>query len=295
MKIGIVGNSSKDQLPQSVKTLIDLGKKYSVEYYLHRDLDKVFTALKGFSIPQDRFVDSNDLVRSSDVIVAFGGDGTMLSAARIVGNSGIPILGINLGKLGFLAESLIDELESCIDEITKQKFNVEERTLLRITVEGEPTELSALNEVVIDKSASSRVIRLSVYVNDDYLVSFPGDGLIISTPTGSTGYALAAGAPIVVPTTNAFVIQPISAHSLNARTVIIPDSSIVSIIIDDEKQEGRMTVDGQLVRNFKPTQKVFVQKENYTVKLVKRKDRSYYDTLRAKLLWGSDVRSVKRK
>ena len=197
MKIGIVGNSSKDQLPQSVKTLIDLGKKYSVEYYLHRDLDKVFTALKGFSIPQDRFVDSNDLVRSSDVIVAFGGDGTMLSAARIVGNSGIPILGINLGKLGFLAESLIDELESCIDEITKQKFNVEERTLLRITVEGEPTELSALNEVVIDKSASSRVIRLSVYVNDDYLVSFPGDGLIISTPTGSTGYALAAGAPIV--------------------------------------------------------------------------------------------------
>jgi NAD+ kinase len=204
-------------------------------------------------------------------------------------------LGINLGKLGFLAEVSLEELEPFIQDVIAGEHVIEERMLIKTTIERDKSELYSMNDVVIDNSTSSRLIHISVYVNGDYLVSYSGDGIILATPTGSTAYSLAAGGPIVVPTTSVFVIQPISPHSLSARTVIIPDTSIIRIVVEHLSNEARVTADGQTEKIFTPPLDIYVRKAEYSVKLIKRKDRSYYDVLRAKLLWGSDIRLVKGK
>lgn len=293
MKIGVVGNRTKESLPEAVESLLKLGGKYNLEFLLHADLAASLKKKRPPSVTKKQFRNSEDLVAESDLIVAFGGDGTILSAARMVGKSQVPILGINLGKLGFLAEVSLEDLEHFIKDVVNDQHVVEERSILRVAMDKEKSEMFALNEVVIDKSSSSRVIHLSVYVNSDFLVSFQGDGIIVSTPTGSTGYALAAGGPIIAPTTDVVVLQPISPHSLSARTVIVPDSSQISIVVGKLSDEARVTTDGQTERVFSPPGTINIMKADYSVKLVKRKDRSYYDVLRAKLLWGRDIRLAK--
>ncbi len=293
MNIGVVGNSTKPSLPKAVELLLRLSDKYPLEFFFHNDLSKVLKKHLDESVSKKKFLDADTLVHETDLIIAFGGDGTILSAARMVGRAQIPILGINLGKLGFLAEVSLEELDIFIKDIVLGQHVVEERSVLRISLEKDKTEMFALNEVVIDKSSSSRLIPISIYVNNDYLVSFPGDGIIIATPTGSTGYALAAGGPIVSPTTDVMVLQPISPHSLSARTVIVPDSSMIRVVIGQLSDQARVTSDGQQEQTFTPPGSISIQKADYTVKLVKRKDRSYYDILRAKLLWGSDIRLIK--
>lgn len=293
MNIGVVGNNAKPSLPKAVEALLKLCDKYPLELSFHNDLSNVLKKGFGESLSKKQFLDADDLVHETDLIIAFGGDGTILSAARMVGKAQVPILGINLGKLGFLAEVSLEELETFIKDIVLDQHVVEGRSVLRITLEKDNTEMFALNEVVIDKSSSSRLIPISIYVNNDYLVSFPGDGIIIATPTGSTGYALAAGGPIVSPTTDVVVLQPISPHSLSARTVIVPDSSMIRVVVGQLSDQARVTVDGQQEQTFAPPCNIHIQKADYSVKLVKRKDRSYYDVLRAKLLWGSDIRLIK--
>lgn len=293
MKIGIIGNPTKETLFDAVDQLLKLEQSLPLDCYLHKDLEKSFKKKSGKKLFKKHFLASADLVKESDIIVAFGGDGTMLNAARMVGSSGIPIVGINLGKLGFLAEISVDEMESFIRDILHDRHIIEERSVIQISTEKDKHPMFALNEVVIDKSSSSRLIRISVYINNEFLVSYPGDGIIVSTPTGSTGYALAAGGPIVVPTTGVLIIQPISPHSLSARTVVVPDTSSVRIVVEHLSDAARVTADGQSEKIFAPPVNIFVQNADYKIKLVKKKNRNYYDTLRAKLFWGSDIRLIK--
>jgi NAD+ kinase len=295
MKFGIVGNLSKETVSDAVLRLLNCEEKEDIEFLVHDELGKVVNKKFGSKlIPKHRLLDDNELVHESDIIVAFGGDGTILSTARMVGRAQVPILGINLGKLGFLAELSLDEMDGFIRDILNNQHAVEERTVIKVAVDGSDTEMTALNDVVVDKSSSSRAIQLSTFVDNDYLISYTGDGLIVSTATGSTGYALAAGGPIVVPTTNVLTIQPISAHTLTARSMIVPDESIIRIDIEDAAAEARVTADGQSEMIVKPPVTVIVQKADYTIKLVKPKDRSYYDVLRAKLMWGKDLRVYQR-
>ncbi len=295
MKIGVFGNTSKSSLPAAVTALLTLGKKYGLEFVFHDDLKTTLAELNRDVTGLYPFLPAPELVAVSNLIVAFGGDGTILSAARMVGRSQVPILGINLGKLGFLAEASPDDLDSFFQVISTGHHVVEERSLLSIHMENEKTDMHALNEVVIDKSSSSRVIHLSVCVNNEHLVSYQGDGIIIATPTGSTGYALAAGGPIIAPATDVVVIQPISPHSLSARTVIVPDTSVLRVDVAHLSEHARVTADGQSEMTFAPPNSIFIRKADYSVKLIKRKDRSYYDVLRAKLLWGSDIRLSKNE
>jgi NAD+ kinase len=295
MNIGVIGNVDKELLSNAVATLLSIEAKYGLHTYFHNDLSSILQAKLDSKISGKEFLSSDQLVKRSDIIIAIGGDGTILTAARIVGNTQVPILGINLGKLGFLAEASLDELEIFIKSIIEQKHHIEERTVLKGVLEDDSEEMYALNEIVIDKSSSTRVIRASVFVNNDYLVSFPGDGLIISTPTGSTGYSLAAGGPIVVPASNVFLIQPISAHSLNARTIVVPDSSMIKIVVEDQSEDARVTADGQHQKTFIPPKEVTIQKCEYRIRLIKQKSRNYYDVLRAKLMLGSDIRFSKGK
>lgn len=293
MTIGVVGNTTKQSLPKAVETLLKAVKRYNLKCFLHRDLYEPLKKKLQADITKNHFLQSSDLVHASDLIVAFGGDGTILSAVRMVGKEQTPILGINLGKLGFLAEASLKELEPFIRDIVQGRHVIEERMLLSVNFEEGKNELTALNEVVIDKSSSSRVIHLSVYVDNDYLVSFQGDGVIVSTPTGSTGYALAAGGPIISPSSKVVVIQPISPHSLSARTVIVPETSNIRVVVEGLSEYARVTADGQSEKTFTPPMTIHIQKADYTAKLVKRKNRSYYDVLRAKLLWGRDIRLLK--
>jgi NAD+ kinase len=295
MNIGVVGNISKESLSDAVETLLVLEPKYGLKIFFHDDLSSTLRRTLGDKISGKEFLSAPQLVKKSDIVIAIGGDGTILTAARIVGDMQIPILGINLGKLGFLAEASLDELEIFIKDIIEQKHYVEGRTVLRAVLENDDDPLFALNDIVVDKSTSTRIISTSVFVNGDYLVSFHGDGLIISTPTGSTGYALAAGGPIVVPSSDVFVIQPISAHSLNARTIVVPDTSVVRIAVENQSDEARVTADGQRHKIFSPQTNVVVQKGEYRIKLIKRTSRNYYDVLRAKLLLGRDIRFMKGK
>ncbi|MFZ4621487.1 MAG: NAD(+)/NADH kinase [Bacteroidota bacterium] len=295
MRIGVFGNNSKDSVAQAVNTLLSIGKNYPLQFFLHNDLKESLKDNYPETSAQQQYCSSDALVETSDIIITFGGDGTILSAARLVGSSHVPILGVNLGKLGFMAEVSLDELELFVNDIVQGKFVTEERMLLKTTVEKNETEFYALNDIVIDNGSSSRLINVSVYVDNDYLVSFSGDGIILATPTGSTAYSLAAGGPIVGPATGVIVIQPISPHSLSARTVIVPDSSNIRIVVEHHSNEARVTADGQLVKTFAPPMNINISKADHTIRLIKRKDRSYYDVLRAKLFWGSDIRSVKGK
>lgn len=293
MTFGVVGNRFNRSLAGAVEELLRSCAKYNIECFFHSDLAKCLTEEHSDAFRSLQFLPGDTLVEESDTIVAFGGDGTILSAARMVGRSEIPILGVNLGKLGFMAEASLNELDLFVHDVVNGLHVIEERMLLKTTIEKGKDELISLNEVVIDNGSSSRLIHISVYVDDDYLISYSGDGIILATPTGSTAYSLAAGGPIVAPTTDVILIQPISPHSLSARTVIVPKTGMIRIVVEHLSNESRITADGQVERIVTPPTNVFVSAADHVVKLVKRSDRSYYDVLRAKLFWGSDVRLIK--
>ena len=295
MKIGVIGNITKDSIADAVETLLKLGAKYDLEFFIHSDLERTLRGKHPDAFAQSQFLHSQALVSEIDILIAFGGDGTILAGARMVGRSQVPILGVNLGKLGFMAEVSLGELDSFLKDIVNGRHVTEERMLLKTTIEKQSEESYALNDVVIDNGSSSRLINVSVYVDDDYLVSYSGDGIILATPTGWTAYSLAAGGPIVVPATDVIVIQPISPHSLSARTVIVPETSEIRIVVEHLSNEARVTTDGQLVKTFTPPMNIYISKADHTIQLIRQKDRSYYDVLRAKLFWGSDIRLVKGK
>ena len=294
MKFGIVGNLSKDTLAEAVVRLLGTGEKRFVEFVVHDEIAKAVNKQAGKRVIQKKYTAPLDeVVSDCDMMIAFGGDGTILSVARLVGRAAVPILGVNLGKLGFLAELSVDEVESFVDDILNNQHVVVERMVVKVTAEGHDVQFFGVNDIVIDKSNSSRVLDLETFVNNDYLMTYRGDGLIISTPTGSTGYSLATGGPIVVPNTDVLTISPICPHTLTARSVIVPDSSIVRVHVESDLQNVRLTADGQQEKIFTPPINFLIQKADYTVKLVKRKDKSYYDVLRSKLMWGKDIRVAK--
>jgi NAD+ kinase len=221
---------------------------------------------------------------------------TLLASARSVGKRETPILGVNLGKLGFLAELAPEELELALGEILTKKFVVERRLVLEARCSPATGKLiHAMNDIVVDKSRSSRVIDVETHIDGAFAVTYRGDGLIISTPTGSTAYALSNGGPIVTPTSNVFGITPISPHTLSGRPLIVPDTSVIRIVAHAASDEILLAADGQEEALLKPPAEIIVRKADYVVRLVQRTDRSYFDVLRAKLNWGKDVRLIDEK
>ena len=291
MKFGIMGNMEKAQLIRVTTGLLIKLKKEKVEYYVSDELaDRVNREAHDTLVDDDHRRSSKLLPDFSDLLVAFGGDGTMLAAARLIGKRGTPILGVNLGKLGFLAEVSVEDLHTSIDEILQNHYIIEDRMVLEATVAGTPTRFSGLNDIVIDKTGTARVINLKTFVDEDYLVTYAADGIIIATPTGSTAYSLASGGPIVVPTSRVITLTPISPHTLTARSVILPDTSTITVEVDSKAKAVHVTADGQLEEVLTPPVRFTIRRGNYTVRLVKRMDQSYYDVLRSKLMWGQDVR-----
>ncbi len=224
-----------------------------------------------------------------DLVVVLGGDGTMLSASRMLAGSQVPILGVNLGGLGFLTALSREELFLVMDRILKGEFEIERRTLLRAKVESLGREFTVLNDVVINKGALARIITITAKVDNTYLTTFRGDGLIVSTPTGSTAYCLAAGGPIVHPSLPAIVIVPICPHTLTNRPLLVPEESVITLFHTSKEEDVYLTLDGQVGFQLPQGVTVEVSKAPGEVRLVKCPFRSYFDLLRTKLKWGGDL------
>ena len=236
----------------------------------------------------------SDMLDSCSLILSFGGDGTMLRTAQQVGNKEIPILGINLGGLGFLTSSSVEEARKHIELFFKNKITVEPRSLLKLMVDGDPEPKYFLNDFVVDKAEFTRLINITVMVDGSLLHSYTADGLIISTPTGSTAYSLANGGPIVEPRTNSFIVNPICPHTLSNRPLIIPDGTEITINVNSKKNLYNVFGDGNKIGTFGLKTGIFLQKAEYYAYLVQAPGHEFYKIIREKLGWGEDFRTKSR-
>lgn len=230
-----------------------------------------------------------------EIIVVLGGDGTLLSAARHYGQQGVPILGVNVGGLGFITEIALGELYPVLERVLAHDFDIEERMLLTATVirGGEPIEQQGvLNDVVINKGALARIVELKTFIDDQYLTTYRADGLIVSTPTGSTAYSLAAGGPIVYPTLHTITLIPICPFTLTNRPIILPDTLTINVTLDARSRDVFLTFDGQLGLALQPEDQVEIRKAARTIRLVKSPSKTYFEILRTKLRWGGEVRKA---
>lgn len=233
---------------------------------------------------------AEDIALRADMVVVLGGDGTLISTARIIGERDIPILGVNLGSLGFLTEIALNELYPALAKCLAGNFRVSERIMLRAVVERDGRETAShlvLNDVVINKGALARIVDLKTKVNRLDLATFKADGLIISTPTGSTGYSLSAGGPIINPSMNCIVITPICPHTLTNRPIVIDDGSVVEITVSSlDDEDIFLTLDGQVGLELRSSDRIHVSRASHTAKLVMSEERDYFAVLRTKLKWG---------
>lgn len=228
-----------------------------------------------------------DFGKYADIVISFGGDGTMLSASRALINSDIPIMGFNVGKLGFLAEFSVNELEKSLDALLDGKYRIVDRDILETTINGEI--LYGLNDFVIEKKVSSRMITVSVWANDHYIGDYRADGIIITTPTGSTAYSLSCGGPILAPQTSVICITPICPHSLTHRPLVIPNSNELRIQITSPNGQASFVADGHVEKTITNDDIVYINQSALRVKLVKPIDSSFYDLIRNKLLWAANT------
>ena len=230
-----------------------------------------------------------ELRREITIGITLGGDGTILHVARQVASAGIPLCGVNMGQLGFLTEVELSDISSALEKILQQDYLVEDRLMLDAVIIQDGVEKyigSALNDVVITKNVISRMLRLKLYVNSEFTANYSADGLIISTSTGSTGYSLSAGGPIISPNLRVVVVTPICPHSLHSRSLVVSEKE--SIKIDHATQDAILTIDGQVSFNLLPDDEVVIKSSAFSAKLVKLGERSYYETLRKKL-WRGDT------
>jgi len=222
-------------------------------------------------------------------IVVLGGDGTFLSAIRWVQDTGVPVLGVNMGDFGFLTETSADRLFVIMEDIINDEFTIEERILLSAQVlrDGKKTACqNVLNDVVVNKEALARIVHIHTYIDNDYLATFQADGLIVATPTGSTAYSLSAGGPIIYPSLKTIMLTPICSFTLTNRPLILPDTATINIKIDEPDSNVFLTFDGQVGLDITYQDSIIVQRAHHTIRMIRPPGLSYYDVLKAKLGWG---------
>ena len=284
MTFGILGNTTKNRVRELVPQLIQWLRANHIQFILSKELYDYL----GLTDKAIRWMTSGEIGKASEIIIAFGGDGTILSTAQIIGCCGVPILGVNLGRLGFLAEISPEELFQRIEEILKKNYSIIDRSVLEagIKSEGNNEKIYGLNDIVIEKGSYSGLIQIDAFIDDEYLNTYRCDGIIISTPTGSTAYSLSAGGPIIENAVKAMIINPICPHSLGARPIVISDNKKVKVVACSNSQTITLSSDGQFCRKLTSGDEVTIQKADYSIKWVKCPGKSFYDVLRTKLNWG---------
>ncbi len=281
MKIGIIGKTNLQQTFDLTRELCEWLADKGVEVYLEEDLAK--------KIKNHNSATHEEIAKLVDIILVFGGDGTFLGVARIACKNGTPILGINLGGLGFLTEVTVDEIQAMAERIISGDYEIEKRKMLRASIRrGQETieSYDVLNDVVINKGAVARVIDLSIYIEGSHVTTYKADGIILSTPTGSTAYNLSAGGPIVHPGLRVIIITPICPHTLTNRPLIVPSDMKVEIKVSTHEPDTYLTLDGQIGVRLNSGDFVEVHKSESSVKLIKSPFRDFFTILKTKLMWG---------
>ncbi len=252
--------------------------------------DDIVSRMKAALQPTVQALNTTDLVKFSDVMVSFGGDGTMLNCAHHVVGKDIPIMGINLGKLGFLAEFAATDLQQSLSDLITGNYRLVDRSTIACTlpVDGDPERvIHVLNEFVIEKHGSSRMLNISAMVDQHHIGDYRADGLLLTTPTGSTAYSLSCGGPIITPSAEVFCLTPIAPHTLTSRPLIINDTSEVRCTLLDSGSEASLVADGQFICDLTSGQSIVFHKSEHVVKLIKKSTSTYFDLLRTKLLWSA--------
>lgn len=294
MKIAIYGQYYKENTHEIISKIFTVFKNYTVEIVFESNFYKAITEEKLLTQPFPVFNSHKDLDGSYDMFISIGGDGTMLRAATFVRDKNIPILGINAGRLGFLATVPQENIEKLLPLIFEKNYNISSRTLLSLEYEGKDEAMGdlnyALNEVTVSRKDTTSMITVETRLDGDYLNSYWADGLIISTPTGSTGYSLSCGGPILTPGANSLVITPIAPHNLNARPLVIPDDTLIELKVSSREEQHLVSLDSR-IEAIETETVLTIQKTDFKINLVEFPHEKFLDTLRKKLLWGEDKRN----
>ena len=288
MQILVFGNKYKLKFINSVKNLFFKLKHRGANILFDKEFAKEIQNSGMLDISEFDVFDNNF---SGDIAISLGGDGTLLATANRIGNRQIPILGINLGRLGFLTDVQAHELDNLDDIIFNKKYKVDDRMILRAEITQNNSTISefALNEIAVLKQDLSSMISIDVNLNNEPLHTYQADGLLVSTPTGSTAYSLSVGGPIMMPETNNLIIAPVASHSLNVRPLIIPDNWKIDLKISSRSHSYLASIDGRSI-TMPDTATISISKANYTVRIIRLEGHSFLNTLKTKLMWGADIR-----
>ena len=294
MNIGLYARAirNKEALDCLQNTINYLGQN-GVGIFFHEELHKNLDESKlTFEHPYEMFTSDEIQTAKIDYLLCIGGDGTMLDTLNIVRETGIPVLGFNTGRLGYLATSNPEDVEKVIDELTKKSYHIDKRTLLKLEADQELFGgfAYALNDFVIHKKDSTSMITVHTYLNGEFMNSYWADGLIVATPTGSSAYSLSCGGPILIPKSASFAITPIAPHNLSVRPVVIPDDTVLSFEIEGRVKSYLISLDSRSCSIKKGTQ-IAVRKADFTFNLIRLSNENYLDALRNKMMWGMDVRN----
>jgi len=290
MKIAIYGQNYKSEASKYIDILLATLRENKVEVVIEFNFHKLLKERKNVRKSYQTFSSYKDLDATFDMLFTVGGDGTFLRSITYVRDHNIPILGINIGRLGFLANVQKGKIKEAIKSVLKKNYSVKERTLLKVTTDDLDGFNIALNEVTVVRKDSTAMITIETYLDNEFLTSYWADGLIVSTPTGSTGYSLSCGGPVITPSARNLVLTPIAPHNLNARPLVIPDNTKIELKVIGREKNALLSLDSRII-TIQNNTTVVINKASYSIKTVLLNNQSFLKTLRKKLLWGEDVRN----
>lgn len=283
-KIALFESTGKPEVHKWVEVAVQKLRLLDVKLFASQEMiSNLSQELHDYIVPKQ----IEEFEKVADFVISFGGDGTMLAAARSLINSGLPIMGVNVGRLGFLAEFAVDHLEQSLDNLLESNYRVVERAVFETVINGE--KIFALNDFVIEKKDSSRMITVQAYANDNYIGDYRADGLIITSPTGSSAYSLSCGGPIISPNSPVLCLTPISPHTLTLRPLVIPDTNEILLKVHSPNGHANLVADGQIERTLNNDDAVVIRKSENSIKLIKPTDKSFFQLLREKFLWATHV------
>lgn len=288
-KFALFGNIYQAKKSANVLRLLSILSKHQAEVYIQKEFYQFLTKDQKMDVQAAGIFENDDF--NADMVLSMGGDGTFLKAASHVGGKNIPILGINTGRLGFLADVSPEEMEETFEDIYKGNYKIEDRSVLQAFSEGLPLKgyPCGLNEIAILKRDSSSMITIHTSINGAYLTTYQADGLVIATPTGSTAYSLSIGGPVIVPHSSTIAITPVAPHSLNIRPIVINDDWEITLDVESRSHNFLVAIDGRSETCREGTRLV-IRKADYNIKVVKRPNHIFFHTLRDKMMWGADGR-----
>lgn len=291
MTIAVYARSTKDNLPVYIEQLYNLFTKEKIKLIIFKEFYEFLKKEYKFSLDLNTYSNSEELISQADYVISLGGDGTMLETVSLVRKSGIPVLGVNTGRLGFLANVNKDDLEKAATLLIKEKFTLDKRELIELTgcdnCFGDVNY--ALNEFTVHKQEGGAMIHIDTYVDGVFLNSYFADGLIVSTPTGSTAYSLSCGGPIMMPDSDNFIITPIAPHNLNVRPVVIPNKKVISFKVSGRNESFYASLDS-VTSSISPKSEIKIKLADFKFNLINLEGSHFFSTLRNKLLWGIDKR-----